>query len=353
MLSVSRLAARACGARLAARNASSVVLLRDLDFSLNTEALLRGALEDADIRPERVTLKARASGRFNGKASLGFASAEDAAAAYAVIRKDAQKVGNRTPLCAWGPDFAEPPPLTEAEKAEDPLSELLRVVEERRLPTLDQIRSDLMENDQYDVLRDQRLPGLTWPEDIGAPPRSDAKERPQKEHGPAGKFAETIVKVDRVQKVVRGGTIMRYRALVVVGNLVGAGGFAFGKGHSPQDAVARASKRAKNELRFVDRYRGTALAHDVRGKHNNCLVDIYATPPGSAAVGGNLGRAILHSLGFSAFTIKARGRRSPYSYVRATFEALAELNSVEDIARKRGRRILEIEHALNPGGRHQ
>ena len=66
-------------------------------------------------------------------------------------------------------------------------------------------------------------------------------------------------------------------------------------------------------------------------------------------VGGALGRAILAQLGFSSFTIKARGRRSPYSYVAATFDALANHASVEDIARKRGRRILEIEHALaNP-----
>ena len=69
-------------------------------------------------------------------------------------------------------------------------------------------------------------------------------------------------------------------------------------------------------------------------------------------VGGALGRAIMTQLGFSSFTIKARGRRSPYSYVAATFDALANLASVEDIARKRGRRILEIEHALDRGRRY-
>ena len=61
---------------------------------------------------------------------------------------------------------------------------------------------------------------------------------------PLGKWAETIVKINRVQKVVRGGTIMRYRALVVVGNLMGAGGIAYGKGHSPR-RCGRASIKSR------------------------------------------------------------------------------------------------------------
>ena len=62
---------------------------------------------------------------------------------------------------------------------------------------------------------------------------------------PLGKWAETIVKINRVQKVVRGGTIMRYRALVVVGNLMGAGGFAYGKGHSPRCRTSAADMPAR------------------------------------------------------------------------------------------------------------
>ena len=116
------------------------------------------------------------------------------------------------------------------------------------------------------------------------------------------------------------------------------------------------------------------LTHDVRGKHNNCRVAIYATPPGSGSKGGargpapfprdarrgnvrplestwrgrhrRLGRRIMTQLGFSSFTIKGRGRRTPYSFVAATFDALSNHNSVRDIAMKRGRRILEIEYAL-------
>ena len=66
------------------------------------------------------------------------------------------------------------------------------------------------------------------------------------------------------------------------------------------------------------------LTHDVHGKHNNCRVAIYATKPGSGSKGGALGRRILNQLGFSSFTIKGRGRRTPYSFVAATFDALAQ-----------------------------
>ena len=69
-----------------------------------------------------------------------------------------------------------------------------------------------MQNDQHDILRNKRLPGLTWPEDLGKSPEKPeaAPRKPRDPSEPLGRWAETIVKVDRVQKVVRGGTIMRY-----------------------------------------------------------------------------------------------------------------------------------------------
>jgi len=236
----------------------------------------------------------------------------------------------------------------------DALTEMTSVYESRALPTVDEIREVLLRNDSYGVLREAMLPGLMLDEweakkEEEGEEEEEEKDRPRRRFTPAramGRFAETIVRVDRVQKVVKGGVITRYRALVVVGNLMGAGGYAFGKGASPQDAVARASQAAKRDLHFFDRFMDTALTHDVRGKHNNCTVDIFATPPGAGPKGGKLGRAILTQLGFSSFTIASHGRRTPASYVYATFNALNTLRSVEDIARSRGRRILEIDHAL-------
>ncbi len=342
----SRLARRAPH-HAARRQASRVVKVKALPFDLNTEALLRNALGDADITPATIELRQRSSGRFNGAASLTFDDMDDAKKAFRRLRHDGIQVGGRSVEVAWGTSTFEPEPEpTREELEEDPLKVLTRVLDERRLPTLDQIRAEMLQNDQHDIVRQSKFPGLIIGDDeeVEEPPQPKKKKQIDPSE-PLGKWAETIVKINRVQKVVRGGTIMRYRALVVVGNLMGAGGFAYGKGHSPRDAVARASKAAKRDLRYVERFRDTSLLHDVRGKHNNCIVDIYAKPPGSGIVGGPLGRRILTQLGFSSFTIKARGRRTPYSYCAAAFDALSKHRSVEEIARSRGRRILEVEHA--------
>lgn len=347
MLTVARLAARATPLHTARRQASRVVKVKALPFDLNTEALLRNAFSEQDIAPASIELRQRSSGRFNGAASLTFDDMDDAKKAFRRLRHDGVEIGNRKVEVAWGTTAFEPEPEpTREELEEDPLKVLTRVLDERRLPTLDQIRAEMLQNDQHDIVREARFPGLIMGEDeVDEEPPQPKKKKVVDPSEPLGKWAETIVKINRVQKVVRGGTIMRYRALVVVGNLMGAGGFAYGKGHSPRDAVARASKAAKRDLRFVERFRDTSLLHDVQGKHNNCIVDIYAKPPGSGIVGGPLGRRILTQLGFSSFTIKARGRRTPYSYCAAAFGALSKHRSVEEIARSRGRRILEIEHA--------
>jgi len=163
------------------------------------------------------------------------------------------------------------------------------------LPTLEQIRERLLDTDQFGYLRQNKFPGLTKPEWIEEDrlkaledaEKTEAEEDEEVEDDPdrephvsdiIGRWAEHVVKVDRVQRVVKGGSVMKYRALVVCGNLMGAGGFAYGKGATPQEAIARASRKSKKRLFFIDRFKGVALAHDVQGKHNNCLVPIHLRP---------------------------------------------------------------------------
>jgi len=331
------------------------VKLRNLPFDI-TEATLTAKLNDLGVTPNSVELGTRANGRFTGIARAMFDNDETATVALRKLRKTPDEAFGRKLLVGLSQAHAsgqEKDPKIMAEIVrEDPLQEILNHVEERRMPTLEEVRAQLIENDKWDYLRTLKLPGLTSPDWDNDEPTAYRSEAPavQVEHEEViGKWAETIVKVDRVQKVVRGGTIMKYRALVVVGNLMGAGGFAYGKGALPADAVSRASKKAKRNLFFSERYKGCALTHDVRGKHNSCIVDILSVPPGYGNFGGALGRAILTQMGFSAFTIKGRGRRSPASFVYATFDALRKMQSVADVARKRGRRILEVEQALAEG----
>ena len=162
---------------------------------------------------------------------------------------------------------------------------------------------------------------------------------------PRGDWAETIVKVDRVQKVTRGGVIMKYRSLVVAGNNKGAGGYGVGKGESPREALLLASRDARRSLVFVDRYEGTALTSDCVGKHNGCKVVIRAVPPGYGMKAGRLVREILLQFGISDASAKAYGNRNPYSVVRATMKALKGHEGLEVIARKRGKRIMSLKRA--------
>jgi small subunit ribosomal protein S5 len=157
-----------------------------------------------------------------------------------------------------------------------------------------------------------------------------------------GTWIETVVAVDRVQKIIKGGSIMSYRVLVVVGNAQGAGGFGIGKAADPGTATTRAIREAKKNIIVVDRYKNTALVHSVEGKHNSCRVVLRAVPPGWGTKGGKVVKTILEQMGISDCTGKAVGRRHPYAVVRATFKALARHTSVADISRSRGRRVLDV-----------
>mmetsp|Transcript_56614 Transcript_56614/g.156711 ORF Transcript_56614/g.156711 Transcript_56614/m.156711 type:complete len:142 (+) Transcript_56614:737-1162(+) len=136
---------------------------------------------------------------------------------------------------------------------------------------------------------------------------------------------------------------MTYRTLVVVGNAQGAGGFGMGRGANPAEAVARGIRSAKKNLVVVDRFKNAGLVHTVEGRHNNCKVVLRAVPPGYGMKGSRTAKAVLTQMGISDCTAKAHGRRNAFSVVRAMFKALARHQSLAQIARLRGRRIVELE----------
>ncbi|CAM9316562.1 unnamed protein product [Phaeothamnion confervicola] len=163
-----------------------------------------------------------------------------------------------------------------------------------------------------------------------------------------GDWAETIIDQDRVNKVMGGGRLMRWRALVVAGNNRGVGGFGMGKATNPKHAVLLASRAAKRlpNLIHVDRWKQSTLLHPVMGKHNNCRVYIRPRPPGEGITASGTIEAILTQMGIGSFSAKAVGNRNPYSVVRATFDALKRHRGLEDYALGRGKRILTISRQL-------
>lgn len=160
-----------------------------------------------------------------------------------------------------------------------------------------------------------------------------------------GDWSETIIRVDRVQKVQRGGTMVRYRCLVVGGNTNGVAGFGIGKANSPKEATEKAARKCKRDVFFADRYLNSGLTTDLAGRHNSCRVILRSVQPNYGLRGHPLITLILKYFGITDCTAKSFGNRNIYNVVRATFKAVATHESMEDIALKRGKRLLNLDRA--------
>ena len=160
-----------------------------------------------------------------------------------------------------------------------------------------------------------------------------------------GQWGETIVRVDRVQKVQRGGTMVRYRCLVVGGNANGCAGFGIGKASSPAEATQVAIRMCKRNIFFIDRYQGSGLSSDLVGKHNSCRVLLRSVQPNVGLKGHDLVTLIMTYFGITDCSAKTHGNRNIYNVVRATFKAICTHESLEEIALKRGKRLLNLERA--------
>ncbi|KAL7542920.1 hypothetical protein ACHAXR_012216 [Thalassiosira sp. AJA248-18] len=164
-----------------------------------------------------------------------------------------------------------------------------------------------------------------------------------------GPWGECTIKVDRVQKVERGGTTVRYRALVIGGNGNGAAGFGIGKALSPNEAIVKACKHCKRNVFYIDRYLNSGLSYDLAGKHNSCKVALRAVSPDYGLRGHPLICEILKYAGISDATGKSHGNRNPFNVVYATFKALMTHESLEEIAMKRGKKLLNLQRARRLG----
>ena len=159
-----------------------------------------------------------------------------------------------------------------------------------------------------------------------------------------GEWSEMLIGVNRGIKLWRGGRLESYRALMIAGNCNGCGGFGIGKSPDPMKAVTLAGRNAKRNIFFVDRYQGDGLTQHLMGKMNNTKVFIRATDNGLR--GNELCTEILKRFGITNAVCKAHGNRHPWNVVRATFKALMTHESIEEIALKRGKRLVSMDRAM-------
>src|SRR5215203_5005381 len=159
--------------------------------------------------------------------------------------------------------------------------------------------------------------------------------------GPEDGMREKMIAVNRVTKVVKGGRILGFAALTVVGD--GDGGIGMGKGKAKEVPVAvqKAMEQARRNMIKVRLKKGT-LHHAVEGRHGSTRVYMQPASDGTGVIAGGAMRAVCDVVGVTNVLAKCHGPTNPYNVVRATINALASINAPADIAAKRGKTVDEI-----------
>ncbi len=152
---------------------------------------------------------------------------------------------------------------------------------------------------------------------------------------------ERVVAINRVSKTVKGGRIMKFSALVVVGDQNGTIGFGLGKSGEVPDAIRKGIEDAKKNLITIP-LRGTTISHEVMGKFGAGVVLLKPAAPGTGVIAGGPVRAVLDMAGIKDIRSKALRSNNPCNVVRATINGLSQLRSVETVAATRGKTVKEV-----------
>lgn len=148
-------------------------------------------------------------------------------------------------------------------------------------------------------------------------------------------FVETVVYINRVAKVVKGGKNFSFSAVVVAGDGAGQVGFGTGKAREVPPAIAKASEQAKRFAIRVPLIAGT-VPHQVWGRWGATRVLLRPASPGTGVIAGGGVRAVLESAGVQDILTKIVGSRNPFNVVRATFDAIGKLMTQDQVNRLRG-----------------
>ncbi|MBP3596323.1 MAG: 30S ribosomal protein S5 [Clostridia bacterium] len=157
----------------------------------------------------------------------------------------------------------------------------------------------------------------------------------------AVELKEKVVAINRVAKVVKGGRTFRFSAVVVVGDENGHIGVGNGKASEVPDAIRKAIEEAKKNLITVPVV-GTTIPHEFVGTFGSAKVMLKPGPKGSGVIAGGSVRPVLELAGYKDIKTKVIGTNNPRNVVYATIEALRSMNTVEEVARKRGKKVSDI-----------
>ena len=154
-------------------------------------------------------------------------------------------------------------------------------------------------------------------------------------------FMEKVLFLNRVSKTVKGGRVMKFSALVVVGDGKGKVGFGLGKAAEVPEAIRKGLEDAKKHMINVT-LSGTTIPHEVIGEFGAGTVLLKPAPEGTGVIAGGAVRAVMEAVGIKNICAKCLRSNNPQNVVKATMAGLTSLRSPEQVAAIRGKSVEEI-----------